>query len=122
MSDVKKKVDDDWKRKAEEERDKLAKEPLPAPEAELPTPTFESLIASFGIQAAMALGEIKSPLSKVTSVDLDGARYVIDTLAMLGEKTKGNLDIREELAVKNLLTELRFKYVQVAQRNPQEGS
>ena len=44
------------------------------------------------------------------------ARYTIDLLAMLQEKTKGNLTIEEERLVENTLTELRFRYVHVMEK------
>src|SRR3954453_6651392 len=43
------------------------------------------------------------------------ARHSIDLLAMLGEKTKGNLTIEEQRLLDNGLTELRFRYVQVVE-------
>jgi hypothetical protein len=46
--------------------------------------------------------------------DLPHARHSIDLLAMLEEKTKGNLTLEEQRMLENGLTELRFRYVQVA--------
>src|SRR3954471_22495972 len=46
--------------------------------------------------------------------NLQLARHSIDLLAMLGEKTKGNLTVEEQRLLENGLTELRFRYVQVA--------
>ena len=42
------------------------------------------------------------------------ARHSIDLLAMLGEKTKGNLTVEEQRLLENGLTELRFRYVQIS--------
>ena len=42
------------------------------------------------------------------------AKHSIDMLAMLQEKTRGNLSIEEQRLLENGLTELRFRYVQVA--------
>ncbi len=124
MTEAKKKVDDDWKRKAGEEKAKLEVEreriehEVADADAEadagLPPATFEGLVSTLALQAAIALGDIKSPLEQEKRRDLPAARYVIDTLAMLSEKTRGNLEHGEELSLKNLLTELRFKYVQAA--------
>lgn len=52
--------------------------------------------------------------------NLQLARHSIDLLAMLGEKTKGNLTIEEQRLLDNGLTELRFRYVQVADELNQE--
>jgi len=46
-------------------------------------------------------------------VDLIGARQTIDTLGMLGEKTKGNLTPKEQAFFQNALYELRMAYVEV---------
>jgi ABC-type protease/lipase transport system fused ATPase/permease subunit len=110
---VEKKVDDEWKKKAEDERARLEAEERAraAREEEVLPASFDALVASLALQASMALGEMKHPLTGEKKVDLPAARYAIDTLAVLDEKTKGNLDHREELALKNTLTELRFKYV-----------
>ena len=43
------------------------------------------------------------------------ARHSIDLLAMLGEKTRGNLTVEEQRLLENGLTELRFRYVQVSE-------
>lgn len=111
-----KKVDDEWKKKAEEEKARLEEErPEHAHESMVPPATFMGLLGTFAVQAAFSLGEIKSPTTGESHFDLAMARYVIDTLAMLETKTKGNLELPEERALKNTLTELRFKFVQAAQ-------
>ena len=43
------------------------------------------------------------------------ARHAIDMLAMLQEKTKGNLSLEEQRLIENSLTELRFRFVQVSE-------
>jgi hypothetical protein len=116
---VEKKVDDDWKKKAEEEKEKLEQDVEKARDAaehehDMPPASFEGLVATFALQASMALGEMKHPITGQKKADLPAARYVIDLLAMLQEKTKGNLDHHEELSIQNLITELRFKYVQAS--------
>jgi hypothetical protein len=47
--------------------------------------------------------------------DLVAARHAIDMLAMLQEKTKGNLSMEEQRLIENSLTELRFRFVQVSE-------
>jgi hypothetical protein len=42
------------------------------------------------------------------------ARHSIDILAMLQQKTQGNLTVEEQRLIENGLTELRFRYVQIA--------
>ncbi len=87
-----------------------------APEAETPGPgplppaSFEMLILSLGMQAQMELG-MGAP-NPERPPNLDIARHTIDLLAVLQEKTKGNLSLEEQRLLENTLTELRFRYVQ----------
>ena len=50
--------------------------------------------------------------------NLPAARHAIDLLAMIAEKTHGNLSIEEQRLIENSLTELRFRFVQVAEQKP----
>ncbi|MEQ1946690.1 MAG: DUF1844 domain-containing protein [Bryobacteraceae bacterium] len=77
----------------------------------LPPPTFEFLVFSLKAQAEVSLG---IPIFGVEpdQVNLPAARHAIDMLAMIGEKTKGNLTIEEQRILENSLTELRFRYIQ----------
>jgi hypothetical protein len=49
------------------------------------------------------------------------ARHSIDMLAMLQEKTRGNLSVDEQRLLENGITELRFRYVQVADEQKRGG-
>src|SRR5579872_7073475 len=96
MSDVKKKVDSEWKKRAEEEKAKLETEKekveaaAAAEAAPLPPPTFAGFLAGLELETRLALGEVKHPQTGEVRKDLVSAQYVIDTLALLQEKTKGN--------------------------------
>ena len=70
----------------------------------------------------MALGGMEDPQSGQRFVDLDLAKHHIDTLAMLEEKTKGNLSAEEAAALKNTLSELRMGFVQLVQGSPPSAS
>ena len=83
-------------------------------ELPLPPPSFELLIISLKMQAEMRLG-LLGPAQEGESTDLPAARHAIDMIAMLFEKTKGNLTLEEQRLVENSLTELRFRYIQVHQ-------
>ena len=48
--------------------------------------------------------------------NLPAARHAIDLLAMIAEKTRGNLALEEQRLIENSLTELRFRFVQVAEQ------
>jgi hypothetical protein len=80
----------------------------------LPPPTLEFLIFSLKTQAEMRLGVIRTQDSE-GAPDLGAARHAIDMLAMLGEKTRGNLSFEEQRLMENSLTEVRFRFVQVSE-------
>jgi hypothetical protein len=75
-------------------------------------PTFSTLILSIGSSAAMALGLGPNPVSGKTEKDLDLARFNIDLLRMLRDKTKSNLTAEEQKFLESILTDLQMKFVQ----------
>jgi hypothetical protein len=75
-----------------------------------PAASFELLIAGLVMQAQMGLGLFAMP-GEEPQPDLAAAKYAIDMLGVLEEKTKGNLTLEEERALQNSLTELRFRYL-----------
>jgi hypothetical protein len=85
----------------------------------LPPPTFEILVFSLKMQAEMRMGLLGAGENE-EGPDLPAARHAIDLLAMLAEKTRGNLTLEEQRLIENSLTELRFRYVQVSQQ-PKPG-
>jgi hypothetical protein len=64
----------------------------------------------------MSLGLL--PFADKDEPDFELARHNIDLLAMLQEKTRGNLTAEEQLALDNSLTELRYRYVQAKESAP----
>lgn len=113
-------IDSDWKAEARAEKDRLAaqaeaKGPARKGEDELPEPDFRSLVGILAHQAVMGLGAMADPKSGRVIVDLVGARFSIDLLDVLDQKTKGNLLPEEADDLKNVLAELRSRYVQIAQ-------
>jgi hypothetical protein len=85
------------------------------PEFPLPPPSFGYLVFSLRTQAEMHLGLFHFGEEKDRPTpDLRLAQHMIDLLGVLHEKTKGNLTLEEERSIENSLTELRFRYVQVA--------
>jgi hypothetical protein len=62
------------------------------------------------------LGEIPDPETNEPIEDLNRAKYLIDELGMLEEKTAGNLTPDEARALKSILYELRMKFVKKAPR------
>jgi len=118
-------IDEDWK--AQVQREKEQAKSAPAIEktdaeadgtsgAEEPDNPFAALIQSLAAQCAFALGLIAAPDTKQVMVNLDEARYCIDTLVMLREKTKGNLTDEEKGVLTQTLSELQQVYVVRAQQ------
>ena len=61
--------------------------------------------------AMVQLGAVVAPGGDAPAPDLDAAKQAIDILAILEEKTRGNLDDGEEKLLKSLLYDLRVSYV-----------
>jgi len=107
MDEIKKKVDEDWKERVEKEKEDLKKEGKFVP----PEPDFNFFVTTLSLQASIALGQVPNPATNKTEEDLTQAQFLIDTLGMLKEKTKGNLSADEANLLENLLYELRMQYV-----------
>ncbi len=106
-----KKVDDAWKNKVEQEKN--APESLEEEQMQMPEPNFNFFISSLAIQAAIGMGQIENPVTNKKEVNLNQSKLIIDTLTMLKEKTKGNLNTEEDSLLENMLYELRLQYVAV---------
>ncbi len=87
----------------------------------LPPPTFEFLVFSLKTQAEVRLGLLAFGPEKEEKPDLAAARHAIDLLAMIAEKTRGNLSLEEQRLIENSLTELRFRFVQVSENAQKSG-
>lgn len=77
---------------------------------ELPAPDFAFLVYSLRLQAELNMGLL--PFDENTEPDLELGRHNIDLLAMLQEKTRGNLSPDEQRSLDNSVTELRLRFVQ----------
>ena len=115
-------VDEDWKREAQKEKEILAAQEKAEKKAKeaakrrgpLPKGDFAALISMLTTQALFALGLLQVEGHEKREPDLELARYNIDMLETLEEKTKGNLTEQEEKILKNTLNDLRMGYVKVA--------
>ncbi|WP_456324730.1 DUF1844 domain-containing protein [Desulfonauticus submarinus] len=83
-------------------------------ELHLPKVDFSTFIISLSSSALVHLGEVPEPESGKTQPNLDLAKQTIDVLGILEEKTKGNLTVQEEKLLRDVLFDLRMKYVQKA--------
>jgi hypothetical protein len=108
-------------------------------EQTIPPVDFKGLITSLATSAVMVLGQVEAiqetgqvpgeegadlsadDLEKRVSDGLQGARQLIDTLAVLEEKTEGNLDGEERELLQTALSELRIRFVTLSSR-PSDGS
>ena len=72
---------------------------------------FSTHVLSLASTALIALGKMPAPDGNTQSVDLETAHHLIDVLAMLEAKTKGNLDEAEGKLLASLIYDLRVAYV-----------
>lgn len=79
---------------------------------DLPSVDFHTFILSLGSSALLHLGELDQPDGTESGPDLPLAKHTIDIIAMLQEKTKGNLSPPEERLIESLLYDLRLRYVE----------
>jgi Domain of unknown function (DUF1844) len=84
------------------------------------TISFEHIIQSFYVSAMMAMGAGTEPGQKAR-VDILGARQSIDMLALLQDKTKGNLTPKEEATLQNVLFELRMMFLEITNAIAQQA-
>ena len=77
-----------------------------------PRASFTSFVATLRLQALVCLGELPNPATQKQEADLGQAKYLIDTLQIVQEKTKGNLDETEQKLLDTILYEARMRYVE----------
>lgn len=80
-------------------------------ERELPEPTLIVHVFHLAAQVGMALGEQENPVTGTKTTDLRAARFLIDTIAMLEQKTKGNRTADEDEYLGGVLANLRMAFV-----------
>lgn len=126
MADGEKKIiiDDDWKQQAKAEKEKLASETKQEKEQEqheeqdkkFPDGNFSSLVSMLTTQVLFALGVVVPKGTEQQAPpepDFGLAKYNIDILADLQEKTKGNLDDKETEMVTQTVNQLQMAFVQI---------
>jgi hypothetical protein len=122
-------VDEDWKKEAQrekeilaaqEEQEKQKKEEEKLHRGPLPKGNFAALVSMLVTQALFALGllEVKGQEGQAKEPDLELAKYNIDMLETIEEKTKGNLTEDEKKVLENTLGQVRMAYVQVSEQVP----
>ena len=95
--------------------EKNREEAAPAPE-ERTMPRgeidFSGFVLSLSTSVMIHLGDVPDPITRETTVELPLAQQTIDILAMIQEKTKGNLSRDEEMLINDLLSDLRMRFVE----------
>ncbi|HUT29560.1 MAG TPA: DUF1844 domain-containing protein [Sedimentisphaerales bacterium] len=116
-------IDEDWKQQAQKEKELLAtqervekkkQERRQRARGAMPKGDFAGLVSMLVTQALFSLGLLHVEGQEKREPDLELAKYNIDMLETLEEKTKGNLTEAEETVLKNMLSEVRMGYVKVA--------
>lgn len=78
---------------------------------QMPQMNFATFIVSLNHSALVHLGLVEDPSSGTKAKNLELAKQTIDIIAMLEEKTKGNLTNEESKITENLLYDLRMLYI-----------
>lgn len=105
--EAKKKVDEAWKTEVEREKQKAEANNQPYRE-----PTFTIFLSSISMQAMIALGKLENPFTGKIEKNMEQAKFLIDTLNILKNKTRGNLTSEEEKFLDESLFNLRMAYVE----------
>ncbi len=123
MADEKKIIiDEDWKSQVQAEKEAAAQQPstsaAPAGEPQMPPASLEILITTLVTEAMISLGQIPHPHSGEAVFQPQQAKYLIDTIEVLREKTQGNVTPDETQMMDQLLHQLRLAYVQLTAAQP----
>lgn len=110
-------IDSDWKSQAEAERQKLSEQEKQhaqqSSERELPPADVLGIVQILATQALLYMGAFPDPQTGRAMVAMDLAKFHVDLLSTLEEKTKGNLTEEEAETVKQTAHELRLQFVEV---------
>lgn len=79
--------------------------------------SFSSFILGLSTQALIYMGEVPLAPGQPVQTDLSAAQQMIDMLALLQQKTKGNLDRDEEAMLEHVLFDLRMRYVDLVKKS-----
>ena len=86
------------------------------------TQRFIEFVMMQAQNAALFLGQIPNPQTGQAEVNLEVARMFIDQLAMIQEKTRGNLTSEESTVLRNALSSLQMAFVEASQSSPSAGA
>jgi hypothetical protein len=83
------------------------------PEQQKVEANISTLALSLGSSAAMALGMAPNPTNGKIEKNLEIAKFNIDMLVVLKDKTKSNLTKEEEDLLQRMIVDLQMKFVQI---------
>jgi Domain of unknown function (DUF1844) len=122
-------IDEDWKSQVQAEKEAAQKEqsagapPEPdstAPPDDFPMPpaSLEMLLSTLVTEAMIAMGQMPYPGTNETVVRRNQAKYLIDTIDVIRDKTKGNVTAEETEMMENVLHQLRMAFVRLGEVGP----
>jgi len=114
-------IDESWKEQTEKEKEILGDETHDPDDVAGVEVNFLNYLMSLGFQAMVFLGEVPNPTTDKQEKNLPQAKLLIDTLVMLRDKTKGNLNPQEENFLNAAVYELEMKYVEVFNADQKKG-
>ena len=77
--------------------------------------SFTAFVVSLASSAAIHFGDLADPMTgEPAAVNLEGAAQMIEILALMEEKTRGNLTIEERQVLEQVLYELRLRFVEAS--------
>ena len=82
----------------------------------MPEVSFSTFIMSLNTSVLYHLGELSDPETGQKSVNVDLARHAIDTLVVLEQKTKGNLTEEESELMRNILYDVKMRFVNAVKK------
>lgn len=86
------------------------------PQEQEPELDFFNYIASLGFQAMIFLGEMPNPLTNQVDKNIKQAKFLIDTLTIIREKTTGNLSKEEAELLNGSIYELQLRYLEAVKK------
>jgi len=104
---TKKRVDSEWQTQCDREKDQARNG-----DKTYHQPTFSIFLSSLSMQAMIAMGKVENPLTGKTESNPEQARFLIDTLDIIREKTKNNLTAEETTLLEDYLFNLRMMYIE----------
>jgi len=110
----KKQVDESGRAQVEEARRAASRESggASASRPPLPEPSLKTFLSGLAGQVLINLGLFENPATGKREKDLEQAKYSIDLMEILKEKTRGNLTEEEEKLINTILYDLRMRYVE----------